>query len=58
MSDEIPQGDPTENGVDGGSGDPNDDRAFLMDQAPVDAGGDGAVDDADGDELRDEEVEE
>jgi len=34
-SDEPLNEDPLENGLDKGSGDPNDDRDFLMDQPPA-----------------------
>jgi len=35
LSDEPLNDDPLENGLDKGSGDPNDDRDFLMDQPPA-----------------------
>ena len=40
MSDSTPQNEPTEqelleNGMDDGTGDPNDDRAYLMDTPPA-----------------------
>lgn len=37
MTDSTPNEDPLANGLDKGTGNPGDDRAFLMDQPPVQA---------------------
>ena len=44
--------DPTESGLDKGTGDPNDDRAFLDDLPPAQVGEDAdSIDDIDSDET-------
>lgn len=60
VSESTPQDDPLKNGLDKGSGDPDEDRAFLMDQPPaqVTSPDDSPDEDDDGDGDSDDERDE